>query len=83
MICSAVITKKMAVARTAWNESIAKRITRTSNFLAQLKVVKMTGTADAMTGILKRLQLGEIHKSMSERTLRISVAALGMFLDDL
>ena len=81
MICSAIITKKMAAARTAWNESIGRRITKTSNFLAQLKVINMTGAADAMTGILKTLQLGEIQKSMSERTLRVCVATLGSIFD--
>lgn len=67
----------MAIARTAWNEMIEARVTKTSNILAQIKVVKMIGAGDALCRLLKRIHDAEIKTSMSERTQKIYITALG------
>lgn len=67
----------MSVAQAKWNEMIQMRITKTSNMLAQLKVMKMTGADEALLGLLQRLRVAEIAKSMVERTLRICITVLG------
>lgn len=72
----------MAVARTAWNEMIQKRVARISNLLAQLQVVKMIGASEALHGAMQRLRIAEIETSLGERKFRVMVTGIGECLQN-
>lgn len=67
----------MARARTAWNESIADRVAKTSNVITQLKIIKMAGLSDPVANLLHGLREKEIRTSRTERNLRTCIAAFG------
>lgn len=68
----------MIPARKAWNEKIQDRVTKTSNILAQLKIIKMVGLSEPVFAFVQSLRDVEIKTSMRERNLRVIVAMLGM-----
>ncbi|KAJ3495411.1 hypothetical protein NLG97_g3417 [Lecanicillium saksenae] len=54
------IAKRMANNRTRWNEHISDRIAATSNILAQIKDIKMSGLAPSMGKFLMELRAKEV-----------------------
>lgn len=71
----------MIGARAAWNEKIQERIAKTSNTIAQLKVIKMAGLSEPVLSYIEKLRAAELNTSMRERNLRIIVAALSKILN--
>ncbi len=69
-IISSYASKKMGRARAGWNEKIEDRIAATSNVLAQLKSIKMTGFSSLTSKSLQEKRLEEIKYSSKERWLR-------------
>jgi hypothetical protein len=67
----------MARARTAWNESIADRVAKTSNIITQLKIIKMAGLSDPVASLIQRLREKEIKTSRTERNIRTCLSAIG------
>lgn len=75
-VCSQHMAKQMGVARKMWNEHIEDRIAATSNILAQMKDIKMTGLAPSMATHLNQLRAKEVEVSL--RTRRISCITFGI-----
>lgn len=71
------ISKKMARARTLWNEKIEERVAQTSNVVTQMKIIKMAGLSEPVAGFLQRLRINEVKTSMNERKFRLSIISLG------
>lgn len=69
----------MTAARRLWNEKIELRVAATSNVLAQLKSVKITGLAPLVTERLEKLRNEEILASLKERHMRIILHAIGIY----
>ncbi len=67
----------MGAARAAWNKMIERRVARTSNILAQLKVVKMSGASGVLQRLLQRFRIAEVQASLKERNIRITLGGLG------
>ena len=66
----------MGVARLAWNEKVQLRVAVTSNILAQLKSIKVSGLSPALTAYLQDLRDEEIETSMKDRHSRLCIYAL-------
>jgi ABC-type bacteriocin/lantibiotic exporter with double-glycine peptidase domain len=66
----------MGIARTAWNEKVQTRVGATSNVLAQLKSIKMSGLSSVLSEFLQRLREEEIKASLKERRTRVMLHAL-------
>jgi hypothetical protein len=79
-VISSYAAKKMGVARAGWNEKIENRIAATSNILAQLKSLKMTGLTTLATKSLQKKRFEEIGYSSKERWLRAVLHMLRKFL---
>ncbi len=63
------MAKRMGVARKRWNEHIEDRVAATSNILAQIKDIKMTGLAPSMATHLSQLRAKEIEVSLTDRRI--------------
>lgn len=74
------MTKKMMKARASWNEKIQERVAKTSNIIAQLKIIKMAGLSEPMLGYIERLRAAELTTSMRERNLRVIVGGLSKLI---
>lgn len=61
------IMKRIGATRKAWNEHISERVAATSNILAQIKDIKMTGLVPSMIEYLKDLRAKEILVSLRMR----------------
>jgi hypothetical protein len=66
----------MMKARASWNEKIQSRVAKTSNVIAQLKLIKMAGLSQPMLSYIERLRAVELTTSMRERNLRVIVGGL-------
>lgn len=73
------VSKRMAKARTAWNEKIEARVSDTSNVLAQLKSIKAMGLSKAFSNYLNQKRVEEVNASMAERNARVSIFAIYAF----
>ena len=74
------MTKKMMKARASWNEKIQERVAKTSNIIAQLKIIKMAGLSEPILGYIERLRAAELTTSMRERNLRVIVGGLSKLI---
>ncbi|OAA60085.1 ABC transporter, transmembrane domain, type 1 [Cordyceps fumosorosea ARSEF 2679] len=63
------MSKRMGVARKRWNEHIEERVAATSNILAQIKDIKMTGLAPSMATHLNHLRAQEVTASLADRRI--------------
>ncbi|KAJ4153877.1 hypothetical protein LMH87_010345 [Akanthomyces muscarius] len=61
------ISKKLAFSRREWNGHIQTRVADTSNMLAQMKDIKMTGLAPTLAKRLQRQQVAETKIAMENR----------------
>ena len=66
----------MGIARAAWNGKVETRVAATSNVLAQLKSIKMSGLSSVLSDFLQNLREEEIQASLKERYTRIMLHAL-------
>lgn len=57
----------------AWNDKIQSRVAFTSNFLAQLKIIKAMGLSNALSKHLQQQRTEEVKISMYERYARVGV----------
>ncbi|KAK3181198.1 hypothetical protein K4F52_007473 [Lecanicillium sp. MT-2017a] len=76
-IGSGIVSKKMARARTLWNEKIEERVAQTSNIVTQMKIIKMAGLSEPVAGFLQRLRINEVQTSMTERKFRTGITFFG------
>ncbi|XWW92914.1 hypothetical protein V2A60_000841 [Cordyceps javanica] len=75
------IAKHISLTRKIWNERIHDRVAATSNILAQIKDIKMTGLAPSMGKYLKTLRGKEIEASLQTRKANCTSFGLGAFAD--
>ncbi|KAJ6783399.1 hypothetical protein PWT90_02209 [Aphanocladium album] len=80
-ILSRRIAKQVGRARKTWNERIHDRVAATSNILAQIKDIKMTGLALSMARYLKTLREREIEASLRMRQANCISFGLGSLAD--
>ncbi|KAM4066385.1 ABC transporter [Hirsutella rhossiliensis] len=72
-LASFEIARRMGPARVAWNEKIQTRVSAASNVLSQLKSIKMSGLAPAVTDYLQELRVNEMKYSRKLRVLFIAM----------
>ncbi len=65
------VAKRMGAARVIWNLKVQARVAATTNVLAQMKSIRMSGLAPAAKKYLQSLRTEEIDISMKERHMRI------------
>lgn len=66
-VCSRYLAKNIAGTRKRWNQHIQERVGATSNILAQIKDIKMTGLAPSMALYLDRLHAEEVRVALTDR----------------
>ncbi|OAR02083.1 hypothetical protein LLEC1_05009 [Akanthomyces lecanii] len=66
-VLSRYMAKRIGVTRKRWNERIEDRVAETSNILAQIKDIKMTGLAPSMASHLNQLRAKEVEVSLTDR----------------
>ncbi|KAJ6784583.1 hypothetical protein PWT90_10256 [Aphanocladium album] len=75
------LAKHIANTRKIWNERIHNRVAATSNIVAQVKDIKMTGLAPSMANHLKSLRANEIEASLRTRKANCISFGLSSFAD--
>jgi hypothetical protein len=68
------------MAQKLWDQKRNDRLSATSNVLAQLTAIKMSGSAPALTEFLQSLHDKETAASARERHARIALHALGRLM---
>ena len=68
----------MIPVRSQWNKKTELRVAKTSNILAQLTNIKMTGLYPSLCVYIQQMREAEINSSMAERALRVALHALSM-----
>ncbi|KAJ3497323.1 hypothetical protein NLG97_g1994 [Lecanicillium saksenae] len=88
VICTTIATllsmqlaKHIGRTRKIWNERIHDRVAATSNIMAQIKDIKMTGLAPSMGKYLKSLRQEEIEASLRTRKANCMSFSLSSFAD--
>lgn len=82
-VASPLVAKKMGVARSDWNLKVQARVAATSNILAQMKSIRMSGLAPAAAAYLQKLRSEEIAVSMKERHMRVVLHGFLAFTTDI
>lgn len=67
----------MQRARKSWDDKAQKRLTATSNILAQVKALKMSGLTSTASKTLRSLHDEELNASLGEKHERIILHVLG------
>lgn len=74
---SIVTGKSINKARIVWNEAIEKRVTATSNLLAQLRTVKAMGLSASLSAHIEQKREAEIEVALRERYRLLWIIAFG------
>ncbi|KAK3185575.1 hypothetical protein K4F52_005675, partial [Lecanicillium sp. MT-2017a] len=72
---SAELGRRFRAAKKAWNDSIQKRVSKTSSILSQVKGIKMMGIESKIADFTQKLREVEIFFSKKARSLNVVIFA--------